>query len=183
MVAAAPRAQGVFNAADKDASVALSNADRTMAVTTAVAAGVRGLNSRTTGKNYCEFLVDVLSGGSDAWIGFTSGSNRNPGTGGPGGAFRSFNGAVYGGGSLLASGFSYAAGDRLGFAFDVAANKFWVSKNGVWLYGDPAAGTAGLGYGSTGVAMYPAAYGNVNNVQVSIPALTFYPPPASFVPI
>jgi hypothetical protein len=37
--------------------------------------------------------------------------------------------------------YSFARGDRIGIAFDTTTQKVWFSKNGVFLSGDPAAGT------------------------------------------
>lgn len=175
----ATRDLSAFNPSDKDASVTLSNANRTMA-SAVNGQAVRALNSRVTGKFYCEFVCDSI-GGASAWVGFTSGASRQPGNSGQPGMGYVNNGGIFVNASTVTTVATYTAGDRLGFAFDTVAGVGWVSKNGVWQFGNPAAGTGGLSYGATGVAMYAAAYVNVAPGQFSIPATSFYLPPSSFL--
>ncbi len=52
-------------------------------------------------------------------------------------------------------GYTFVAGDRMGFAYDSATRNFWIRKNGTWT-GDPVAGT-GQAATLTAGTYYPAA--------------------------
>lgn len=103
------------------------------------------------GPTYCEFAATVRGasipngfGVQAASIGQFFNNNAN------GGSFFSGNGlcglasaGFYNAASGSSNGaYSFAQGDRMGIAFDPSSRKFWVSKNGVWISGDPAAGTS-----------------------------------------
>lgn len=53
-------------------------------------------------------------------------------------------GTITNAGVVVASGYGWSAGQRLGFAYDPAAWKLWLRVNGTWVNGDPVAGTGGL---------------------------------------
>ena len=107
-----------------------------------------------TGKVYCEFACTtnpsnmpsgfgVQSLGTNGLVNIfynPSGGTMFTGNGGCGlpSSGLALNGAVVSSSSL----YSFATGTRIGIAFDSTTKKVWFSKNGVWIQGDPATGTA-----------------------------------------
>jgi hypothetical protein len=96
----------------------------------------------SSGKFYCEFTLTTYQG--DTGVGVAA-SIANPGEDWIGEQAYTVgylaDGRVFQSGSSTSYS-SYAAGDVIGAAFDVATGKVWFHKNGVYLNsGDPAAGT------------------------------------------
>jgi hypothetical protein len=82
---------------------------------------------------------------------------------------------------------TYVANDRWMLAVDFTAGKVWLGKNGTWLSGDPAAGTAPwLTFTTTGApVLYMAStlYDGATvttSTTVRLPATTNYTPPSGY---
>jgi hypothetical protein len=83
-------------------------------------------------------------------------------------------------------GSQLSVGDRMIFALDIDARKFWFGQNGSWLNGDPEAGTGGLdlpysvwtpSVGASGVSSNPLVMTFHNE-----PSKLSYTPPTGFGP-
>ena len=108
--------------------------------------------SAIAGKEYCEFeLLSKSSNNTYQAIGVSSatssffnggvyvGFSRNPS--GAGGCSLALDGTSLNGTQATSTSYSFAAGDRIGVAFDATTRKLWIAKNGSWITGDPGAGT------------------------------------------
>jgi len=58
-------------------------------------------------------------------------------------------------GSEVDPALSLTLASPIGFCVDLDTANIWISQFGTALFGDPAAGTGGASYGSTGIDMYP----------------------------
>lgn len=178
-----------WNPSDKDASVSLSNGNKTASLTGAgpTAPGVRSL-ALASGKVYVEVHVDADHSSGDVSVGVANSSAALTGTsfvGGDGNAIGWRDaGAVLKGGANQGTIASYGAGDYLGIAYDSAAAKVWFSKNGVWQSGDPAAGSGGFAcsLGSPVFIQFQGPTGQTPPDAASLSSAYFYPPPSGFAP-
>lgn len=123
-----------------------SNADYTVSESTSSNAAAMTLRGRTTGKYYWECDPDNLGGVSfDCAVGIRR-SDEPIATAvnlGKTLAMRS-TGTLFAGdtGASTGTGVTFASGNRLMFALDLGAAKFWIGKAGTWANsGDPAAGS------------------------------------------
>lgn len=149
-----------WSATQKHSTVTLSFNNR-QATGGATNGWARGETSQTgTAKIYWESTVAALVG-DDAVMGICA-STFAPAswagrwvTGGAYLAYRPFTGTVVSNGSTTATFTSATTNDVVMQAFDIAANKWWVGKNGTWFNsGDPAAGTGNTGTVPAGTVFY-----------------------------
>lgn len=153
----APPVTVTWNPADKDASISLSNANRTATKTGSPGeVSVRAtVGIAATSKGYFEIRTDTLGnfqligvGTASATLASFVGSDAN------GWAYYQDTGEKYHSNSPVAYGASWkTVGDVIGVAFD--NGKVWFAKNGTWQNsGNPAAGTGEAFSGITGT-VYP----------------------------
>ena len=84
--------------------------------------------------------------------------------------------------------YSFARGDRIGVAFDVATKNVWIRKNGIWISGDPAAGTLPSGTTTLSGPFYFVTSNYAFGTPAGTYTFTMYPnaatmlnsPPAGF---
>jgi len=82
------------------------------------------------------------------------------------------------------TGYTFAAGDVMGIAFDASSGKVWIAKNNTWFNsGNPAAGTGQVGTATGYSALAPVIDGTNNagakdiiNVNFGQRAFTYTPP-------
>lgn len=142
-------------ATDVSAIQSLSNSNTRVAwaplATNRVAGILTGIP--LTGKKYCEFALVQFPVGGARYVGFgvglltasgpaspvsNSSANILRGSGTCGFGTVGFNNSgVY----VANAGAAIVEGDRIGVAFDTTTRKMWVSINGVYVTGDPVAGT------------------------------------------
>jgi hypothetical protein len=151
-----------LNPSDKASTVSLDPTNLIATGTTASSGMVRS-NAAITGKTYFEAVITNQGGSGSNWgAGIALGTAALTGSGLLG--YSSSDGWAYwapGVGARHAgvtiNGNSGATGDVIGFAVDKVAGKIWISHNGVWLSGDPAAGTSPLWTDLSGTAYAAAA--------------------------
>jgi len=172
-----------WNPSDKGAGVDLSAADLVMTVDGATANIVRSTTSNATGadKKYAELTA---RGSADLRIGMATdaaslsqmlGANIS-------GIGYGTDGALVAGGGTVASYSPYGLGDVIGIANAAGAKKIWWSLNGVWLNGDPSAGTGGYEY-SAFVAYLSAGAANGSGAELNCGQEPFvYAVPSGFSP-
>lgn len=149
------------------------------------------------GKRYCE--IEYVSANTDyaaSSVGvsvfdvdaFIGSGNWNIFTSNGGGGLQPAGKVVNGSRSSFA-GASHSPGDVIGIAIDRDSGKFWASKNGVWLQGDPAAGTGHIMTVNTASAIYFAVGvythggGSISTHKIRPGAIDQqYSPPAGFLP-
>lgn len=132
---------------------------------TGVARTARCTRALTSGKWYWEVaVVDVINGnGTTTGVGVASSAqslSANLATGTSANSVGLWcSGNFYSNGALQVSGaVPYNDGDRLIFALDIGAGKFWLGKNGLWYnFGDPGAGTNASFTVSSATTYWPAA--------------------------
>jgi len=170
----------VWNPSDKAAGITLSNGNLTAAQGTGGAwSGGRSLLSRDgVIKRFAAWRLDSLTGGQGAGMAITNSSW--PVTSFPGGSFGSIgyyqSGDIYpNGSSLIATGVPFAQGDIIGLCFHddtLGARAVWFTKNGVPVYGDPVAGTGGIGVPWTPAYAFYTMFG----VGVTVTSVLGSPP-------
>ena len=180
----------IWDSANKDASVNLTNGDLTMTPTTGgVYRGGKSTIGVSTGKWYWEFLVDPAgaSSGNDGFGGVANSSQANnnyPGSTTNSWGYYLASGSKFTNSSGTAYGASLAEGDILMIALDMTNGKVWFGKNGTWqASGDPGAGTNHAYSGLTGT-LYAMFAGNgdtgvnssVNTANFGASALTYSVP-------
>jgi len=168
-VEAAPAVGGSgWNPSDMSAGLTLSNADKTVSVTTSgVYVSLRGAQSRSAGKLYFEITIDsfdpIAPDDNRLLLGLADGAHVL--TDGIAGQVNSL-GVIYhlkgtyldclSGAGFVSGVPTCGTGDTVGIAADLDTNDIWYSKNGVWVRGDPATATLGLNWGATAAAaMFP----------------------------
>lgn len=172
-----------WNPADKSATITLTNSNLT-ATGTAVAGGVRGTTSQSTGKIYWEVTVGSVAPGSTSRIGVgnaSQGLTANLGSTTTGTGYLS-TGLVNANGGTSGTAATYTAGDVLGFAYNIGTNKIWIAKNGgLWNNSgtaDPVAGTGGFATATGGGPWFICYVNNATNLA----AFTMDPTGAAFGP-
>lgn len=154
---------------------------------------IRGTNPKSSGKWYFEIKKTIAGPGNDAsMIGVANISTTVPGNllGGSfysAGGGETFNIGAAGGftavsGATLPAGFP-PVGLVYGLAIDFDAQKIWLSQNGGWVSGDPAAGTNpvfGIVLSTTG-PLFPAmslqtSAGGTWVLQATSTSLSYAPP-------
>ena len=186
MMAAAGRnraTQPLWNSADKDADIALSNGDLT--ATSSNAGSVRSTNSKSTGKWYVEFTADTNATGAQEWrVGIANSSHtitQIVGNNANGWAFCG-DGEKNTNSSGSAYGNSITDGDVIGLALDMDNGRLFFAINNTWQNsGDPAAGT-NAAFTSLSGAMFLAWGSNNATRAVSLKSVSAYSytPPTGF---
>ncbi len=173
-----------WNPADKDASIVLSNGNRTSNKPgAAVPKILRSTTSKTSGKRYAEFTIGGTGGGGDAVSAGLANATASLASG-IGNSGNSMGYSSDGGqpGCGFAGPGAFNAGDILCLAIDLDNNKLWGRiNNGAWsASGDPVTGTNGSstsGLGSTKYLMgghdWPNPTNTINGGQT---AFTYSPP-------
>lgn len=97
------------------------------------------------------------------------------------------NGSASGNGTTVSAGVTFATGDRMQIAVDIAAQKIWFGKNNMWvLGGNPATGASPTFNNLAGAGFWPAL--SLSRVTTGDEVVTvalrlvdfFYAPPAGF---
>ena len=182
--------QPVWNGADKDADVTLSNSDFTMSMPGSTTGGVRTTESVAGGKKYWEVQQDNV--GSASRIGIANGSYTV--TGAPGHDANSWSvdgdGNIRNGSSTAIRDIGTmpaASGGILMFAYDAAAGKLWIGNadtNTWYESGDPAAGTGEQFSGITGPIYLCAGRSSGGSTRgATLPLIASYlrAPPTGFL--
>lgn len=137
-----------WNPLDKDASITLSNGNLT-AAGSANNSLVRA-TTRVIGKKYAELNMSIQSG-NNTTIGLSkssvSVSGTNLGFVADAIAYYASN-QIYTNSSNMGSFDAYNQGDTVMMAFDNNTGNLWYGRNGVWLFGNPSAGTGGINIGT-----------------------------------
>lgn len=181
----------LFNTADKSASATLAEGDRAFTNSSAAHATVRATNGVSSSqKRYFEWEffgptaveasigigVANSSASLTTYLGNSSASAMH----------------WFSGGNPYANGFTTANSvtgtlrtsyDKQiwGLAIDGTAGKVWLSIDGAWITGDPAAGTSPWLTYTPGSTIYPAVtMGSANNCDIRFPALTTHAAPSGF---
>lgn len=150
----------VWNPADKDARLVLSNNNKTVARNATTGGSnpiVRGLNPKSSGKWWIEYTVTAADLTAKN-LGFglaTAAFTTYFGDGATNYGLYTSGSAAYNGSFPSVTG-TLAVGDRIAFAVDFSLAKAWISRNGTWLNGDPVAGTSGQSVNGS-APWYPAA--------------------------
>jgi len=170
-----------WNPSDKTASITLSGGNN-IATTSGVDQGVRATNAFGS-KTYCETKI----GHADETLSTiaTTAFNWATMSGGQGSSLVDFGGGTLAlldwiaGAPITTFSGSLAANDIIGWALD--GTKVYISKNGTWILGNPAAGT---GFATLTAGTYlPAArlYSTGGSKSVTLQAdTTTYSPPTGF---
>lgn len=181
--------QPVFNGADKDSDVTLTNSDLTMSMPGSTTGGVRTTAAVAGGKAYWEVQQDNV--GSATRIGIANGSYVVSGA--PGHDANSWS--VDGDGNVRNNSSTAirdigvmpaATGGILMFALDMDAGKLWIGDadaNTWYESGDPAAGTGEQFSGITGPIYVCAGRSSGGSTRgATLPVLASYlrSPPAGF---
>jgi hypothetical protein len=182
-------ASSTWNPSDKNAGIALTNANLTAANTGGSAYGlVRSTSSKSAGKFYFEIHVDVAGASNFAVVGLcpstTVLSGGYPGVDANGWGYYQQNGQKFHSGAGTAYGTAWALNDVIGVAVDLSSGLIWFSNNNVWqASGNPAAGTNPAYTGITGL-LFPAIglYGPNGGTFTArfLAASQTYAPPAGF---
>lgn len=181
--------QPVWNSADKDADVTLSNVDLTMSMAGSTTGGVRTTFSVAAGKRYFEVQQD--NAGSASRIGIANGSYTL--TVAPGHDANSWS--VDGDGNVRNNSgtairdigtMPTASGGILMFSLDMDAGKLWIGDadaNSWFESGDPAAGTGEQFSGITGPIFVCAGRSGGSSARgATLPLIASYlrAPPTGF---
>lgn len=143
----------------------LTNNDATAEMANSGGGNIVALLGRSSGKRYCEFVIDAANGPFGASVNHGVGVTRNKPIG-SGDGVMNIGAAYHRGGSVWIDGAqaqdstvaaSYAPGDVISVAVDIDSGKIWFARNGVWTSGDPAAGTSPAGTSTSGVSYWPGA--------------------------
>lgn len=147
-ISAGALAFSTWNPSDKQAQATLSNGNLTAAATASSPYSItfaRAITGRTSGKYYWEVKYDSGNATVVAMVGVCNGSaslSTYPGGDANGWGWYAYDGQLYTNNAAVLSLGTYAIGDTIDVAIDLATNKMWLGKNGTWANsGNPAAGT------------------------------------------
>lgn len=171
-----PATSLVWNSADKDGGITLSNGDLT-ATAAAAFLMVRGTIGKSTGKWY--FEVTCTASLTFGTVGIAeAGASLSSFVGGQTSSFGIATSLIYTNFTSTGSDVGISAGDVVGVAVDLDAGKVWFAGNNVWVNGgNPAAGTSENYSGLSGT-YYPAD--SPSTTSHTINAALVYAPPAGF---
>ena len=86
---------------------------------------------------------------------------------------------------LIDAGYQFLPGERVGLAFDHISNKLWVSRNGVWVTGNPSTGTPpadGLGTNQPTLFWFTSVYQQTGTTHPTVvSAVSIYPRVSDFL--
>lgn len=165
-----------WNVSDKATSVVLSDDDQIaeVVVDSATTAGgcVRGVQARSSGKFYVEFVWERFNASFSGYAGLLTGTGSL--TTAPD-AQASMSAGVRQtsqfnvGGTNTAEGSPPSQGARVGIAIDLDARRCWIHINGVWkLSQSPTSHPGGLlGAQTPAAPLYPVAFSNDDNTALS----------------
>jgi hypothetical protein len=182
----AGEASVVWDGANDIGTWVLSNGDRTAYAQPPSVPFIMATVSRNSGKRYVEILR-VTSEGS-----YSSAVRDNHGLAqGTGSRFASSSihyrrsGNIYLGSTSISSAPALSPGDVIGIAVDLTAGTVWMSRNGVWVTGNPGAGTSPLTSSLPAGAYFPASESESGvehtvTLQAKTSQLT-HPVPSGFV--
>jgi len=151
-----------WDSADQTGTWTLTNADLTAQVTSWPGiASVLGSSGKSSGKRYLE-IVWVTGAAYGTLVRHDVGitSTRPVGSGGSGadaGAGYRRGGAVMVNASNVGTVTALSDGDVVGLAVDLGTGDVWLSRNGTWTQGDPAAASSPEGTVATSTTYYPFA--------------------------
>lgn len=180
-------AASTLNPSDKNANITLSNSNLTATKAAAGWSNVRSTNAHASGKYYFEATMDAIASGLNiVGIANTTAALNNYIGSDVNGMGAGSTGAVYRGGSAVASIDVSTAGERICIAVDLDADLFWArSENGNWngsASADPATGTGGLALpsgltsGNVYAAVGASGAGNAITVNFGETAFAFTAP-------
>ena len=172
------RPQGTrWNSASKTANIVLSGTPTRTASCSFVGGftiqAVRAAQSRNTGKRY--FEITMVDPGDYVWAAGVMDNSAFPPSNpvglddAKGVSFSqdAINNEVFlwaqnAGVSFNLGTTPYVGGDVLGFACDLSNRLLWLSRNGIFLNGNPSTPTGGISWGtSSGAVMYPVFFANI----------------------
>ena len=182
----------VFSTGYAPGTVTLSNSDKTATASSSTEKNVRLTSAVSSGKYYLEFNVGSgLGASADEFVGMIGSTVANtmfPGNTGSGGfgaaAARNFTEYTQIGGTHYGAAYSGMVSNSVGMmAVDMDAKKLWMGKDGIWLYGDPEAGSTYM-YGDwTGTpTLSPAWRLYYSGSNITINTSIAYTVPSGFVP-
>lgn len=149
-----------WNPSDKNASITLSNSNRTGSWSSGGAYAVRGVTSKSSGKWY--FEVTHTSSGGDAWIGVATSAQSLSAY--PDGSSTALAMYIEFGDVVGAATASYSAvtdGTAVMIALDSDNNKVWFGSGGTWFAsGNPATNSGGLTRPSGSLFIFGGGNGN-----------------------
>jgi len=166
-----------WNPSDKQAGISLSGSNL-IATSTSGSDGVRGTNSKSSGKHY--FEVTLTGGATNAFIGIASSAWDSSHQ-----LASDANSACYVNNILYTNGFGTSGaattmviGDVIGVAVDVSNHRIYWSRNNTWQNSaSPTTGTGGLDYITT-IPVFPAFFTNTagRTATIAVSTLTYSPP-------
>lgn len=167
--------QPLWNSADKDSDITLSDGDRTASA--AGAGGVRSVQSLAAGLRYVEATWVTISSGSNGRFGVANASFTI--TNVPGDDSNVW--CIQGDGNKRTNntassyGSSYSNGDVCMMALNLTSGKIWFGANGTWFNsGDPAAGTGEAFTSLTGPLYVVFGRGSGSDRSVTLTATSAY---------
>lgn len=174
-----------WNPSDKTSNITLSNGNLTATHGGAtVAGGVRTIGNSTNGKLYYE----TSKPNNSSWsVGFALDSVDMTTAGGlASGVYILFsNGSVYtDGASQGSSGLTLGSSTMLRVAIDLVAQKIWFADQTGWGSGDPALGTGGFSFSTSGNTHgYFSAFFAGTTATAEFGVSFTYAPPSGFIAI
>lgn len=185
-----------WNAADKGALTVLSDDDRVMEVVNAsitdAGGAVRGVQSRSAGRYYVEFLWERKNATFEGVVGLMTAAGSLTAT--PYNMAYSLamrQGNQFSIATTTSSfGLTVAEGDRLGVAVDLGIGRCWMHLNGAWKFGSsPSSSPSGLLNAAIPAgALYPMSYsidsslGLSNKIRLVVEGGQMLYLPATFTP-
>lgn len=168
--AAAAATADAWNPSDKNASITLSNSNRTASWSSGGTYAARGVTSKSSGKWY--FEVTHTSSGGDAWVGVaTSAQALNAYPDGSSTAlaiYLEFGNVV---GPATATYSAVTDGTAAMIALDADNNKVWFGSGGTWFAsGNPATNSGGLTRPSGTLFIFCGGNGNETVTIAATPA-------------
>ena len=181
--ASATAATTTLNPSDKSATINLDDTNlKATADSSSTYGSVRGTTSKSSGKWYIEFTIDV-DAGYVLYVGLATSSqslSSSIGQSANSVGLAPDSCVIYYNAASTTTVYTGVTGDKIGLAVDVSAGLIWFLLNGTPIAGNPAAGTGGKSIG-TGKTWFPAI-GARNNMAALANfgnGLT-YSPPAGF---
>jgi hypothetical protein len=166
-----------YNPSDKAATVVLSNGNLTAANSSGAYAGVRGTDTKSSGKWYAEFAIDTVVnlpqfGVADATASLTNflGSDSH--------SVGYFSGAIFANGGNVGSGPTFTAGSSRGqLAVDLDNDKIYFGVDNTWAnVANPSAGTGGTTCTLATIALAFCAKGGQETMHADAASQTYSPP-------
>ncbi len=164
-----------YTSGGSSAHTLFSNSDRTVKGDGDTQASARSVTSHATGKWVFECTVDVDNAFTDVGIGTAAPADGDfAGSNATDWGYADTDQTFHSGTPTSAPSFA-ATGTVVTVAIDIDAGKLWFAKDGVWLSGDPSAGSSPSYTSVTGTLF---ALATVNSVTDSITLNTtiLYPP-------